>query len=298
MIWLWIGLGLAGVLFLAALLYWLFIIAEGAYLGPKVVAWTYDVVARRYDAIKRFDHGEESWHVAEPLLGKLAGVRHPRILDVATGTGRLPLALLRGRYAGQIVGLDLSSKMLRVARRNLLPYKDQVGLIWQDAGRLPFEDGVFDAVTCLEAIEFFPRPMESLVEMVRVLAPGGVLFVSNRVGREAHLLPGHVVRREDIQRKLLGLGLREVEPRRWQVDYDLVLARKNGKKLPDRSDEDIWLALLRCPRCGGKLDALPGALPCSSCRQSYTVRDGIVHMASPGKDRIRQPDRGRGRPAA
>jgi ubiquinone/menaquinone biosynthesis C-methylase UbiE len=280
MTWVWVGVSLAGVLCLAGLIYWQIIVAEGAYLGPRVVAWTYDKVARRYDAIKQFDQREESRYVAEPLLQKLAGIEHPRILDVATGTARLPLALLRGHYAGQIVGLDLSLKMLQVARGKLLPYDDQVGLIWQDAVRLPFEDGAFDAVTSLEALEFFPHPLESLAEMVRVLAPGGVLFLTNRVGREALFLPGHAVRRADLEKALAALGLHEVDLRRWQVSYDLILARNKGRWMPGRSDEAGWQSLLRCPICGGVLDALPAALSCSPCNQSYPAHDGIVHMAS------------------
>jgi len=281
MTWVWVAAGMAGALSLAGLIYWQIIVAEGAYLGPKVVAWTYDKVARRYDAIKQFDQREESRYVAEPLLRKLAGVEHPRILDVATGTARLPLALLHGHYAGQIVGLDLSLKMLQVARCKLLPYDDQVGLIWQDAGHLSFEDGAFDAVTSLEALEFFPHPLESLAEMVRVLAPGGVLFVTNRVGREALFLPGHAIRRADLEKDMAELGLYEVDVRRWQVSYDLIMARKKGRWMPGRSAEAGWQTLLRCPLCGGVLEAMPAALSCSPCNRSYPVHDGIVHMASP-----------------
>jgi len=281
MTWVWVAAGIAGALSLAGLIYWQIVVAEGAYLGPRVVAWTYDKVARRYDAIKQFDQREESRYVAEPVLRTLASVEHPRILDVATGTARLPLALLLGHYAGQIVGLDLSLKMLQAARSKLMPYDDQAGLIWQDAGCLPFEDGVFDAVTSLEALEFFPRPLEFLAEMVRVLAPGGVLFVTNRVGREALFLPGHAIGRADLEKDLAALGLHEVDVRRWQVSYDLVMARKRGRLMPGRSAEAGWQTLLRCPRCGGVLEAMPAALSCPPCKQAYPVQGGIVHMASP-----------------
>ena len=213
MSWLWAGIGLAGVLLLAGLVYWQVIVAEGAYLGPRFVAWTYDLVAQRYDAIKQFDQGEERRYLAEPLLRKLAGVENPLVLDVATGTGRLPLSLLHAQFRGQIVGLDLSLKMLRLAQRKLLPYGDRVGLIWQGAGHLPFGDGLFDAVTCLEALEFFPHPSESLAEMVRVLAPGGVLLVTNRVGTEARFLPGRALARPHFQALMEALPLREVEVR-------------------------------------------------------------------------------------
>jgi ubiquinone/menaquinone biosynthesis C-methylase UbiE len=281
MIWLWIGLGFAGAVVLSSLVYWQLIVAEGTYLGPRVVAWTYDRVARRYDAIKRFDPQEESWFIAAPLLQRLGGVHQPLVLDVATGSGRLPLALLRNHYSGQLIGLDLSQRMLREARAKLLPYGDRVGLVWQEAGRLPFEDGVFDAVTCLEALEFLPHPLEALAEMVRVLAPGGVLFVTNRVGREARLLPGHTIRRTDLEQVLAVLGLHEVDVRRWQVSYDLAMARKGGQPRATGRCSSGWLSVLRCPGCCGVLKERPAVLSCPVCKQHYPIHEGIVHLVSP-----------------
>ena len=225
-----IGFGLfilvLGAMALIGLLYWLFIVAEGAYLGPKVVAWTYDLAAGRYDSIKRFQPEDERWYVAGPVLRGLQGVDRPLVLDVATGTGRLPLALLRADFAGRIIGLDLSKGMLGRAQAKLRPWGEQVCLVRQDAARLPFADGVFDAVTCLESLEFLPRPPQALAEMVRVLAPGGLLLVTNRVGAEASLLPGRAFPRPRFEEELARLGLGRIEVHRWQVSYDMATARK------------------------------------------------------------------------
>lgn len=220
------GLGLLAVLL--GLAYWLFIVAEGTYLGPKVVAWTYDLVASRYDRIKRFVFREESWFVAGPLLNAIDGVESPVLLDVATGTGRVPSTLLRLAFDGHIVGLDLSKGMLSRARAKLETYGNQVSLVWQDASRLPFASDSCDAVTCLESLEFMPRPSDVLAEMVRVLAPGGVLMVTNRVGWEARFLPGRTLSRPAFERALASLSLEEIDVRRWQVQYDLALARKKN----------------------------------------------------------------------
>ncbi len=237
MTWLWIAMVALVVCLGIGLFYWHLIIAEGAYLGARVVAWTYDWVARRYDSIKQFDPRDDDWFLAHPLLRELqelqelSAAEHPLILDVATGTGRLPLALLRRGYRGSIIGLDLSPGMLGQARAKLRPYGGQVGLIRQDASRLPFGDAAFDAVTCLEALEFFPRPREALAEMVRVLAPSGVLFVSNRVGREAWLLPGKAIPQARLEATLAGYSMHDVQVQRWQVSYDLAMARKDGHKV-------------------------------------------------------------------
>ncbi len=284
MIWLWVILGLA-VVVLVALAYWQLIIAEGTYLGARVVAWTYDLVAGRYDAIKRFEPRYESWFVAGPLLEALAGVERPQVLDVATGTGRLPLALLCERFRGQIVGLDLSRGMLRQAWRKLRPHSDQVTLLWQDASHLPFDDGAFDAVTCMESLEFMPRPLEVLSEMVRVLVPGGVLLLTNRVGREARLLPGRAIPRSAFEQVLAGQGLTAIEVRRWQMNYDLALARKPGPRV-SRVDDGIDLAaVVRCPGCGGPLKRGGTGLSCPSCSRTYPIREGVVSLAQEGQTR-------------
>jgi ubiquinone/menaquinone biosynthesis C-methylase UbiE len=280
MTWLWIGL--AGIA-VAALAYWQLIVAEGTYLGPRVVAWTYDWVARRYDAIKQFDPHDENWFVAGPVMRELLGLDRPLVLDVATGTGRLPLALLRNRFRGQIVGLDLSPGMLRQARANLQPYSDRVSLIWQDASRLPFGAGTFDAVTCLESLEFMPRPLEVLAEMVRVLAPGGLLFVTNRVGREAYLLPGRAIPRPRFEQVLGSFLLCDANVRRWQVSYDLAIARKGGHRKEEERDSLDVESLIRCPGCGGRLERGASGLSCPACRKAYPVREGIVHLAARGK---------------
>ena len=284
MTWLWVILGLA-VVVLAVLAYWQLIIAEGAYLGAGVVAWTYDLVASRYDAIKRFEPQYESWFVGAPLLEALAGVERPQVLDVATGTGRLPLALLRERFRGQIVGLDLSRGMLRQARRKLWPHGDQVILLWQDASHLPFDDGAFDAVTCMESLEFMPRPVGVLSEMVRVLAPGGVLLLTNRVGREARLLPGRAISQPVFEQVLAGQGLTAIEVRRWQTNYDLALARKPGPPVSRVDGERDLVALVRCPGCGGPLLREGRGLSCPSCSRIYPIREGVVSLAEQGQPR-------------
>lgn len=280
--WLGVALGAVGIVVLAALLYWQLIVAEGTYLGPRAVAWTYDWVASRYDAIKQFEPRDESWFVARPLLHRLANIERPLVLDVATGTGRLPLALLRNHFGGQIVGLDLSKGMLRQARGKLDPFGDRVLLIRQDASELPFEDGAFDAVACLESLEFLPRPRESLAEMVRVLAPGGVLFFSNRVGREARLLPGRAMSRSVFEQVLSAFPLRDVDVRRWQTSYDLAIARKEGIPEVEGRGDVVLDSLLRCPTCKGDLRQVAPGLSCSVCERIYPVRQGIVHLAGSG----------------
>jgi hypothetical protein len=112
-----------------------------------------------------------------------------------------------------------------------------------------------------------------------VLAPGGVLFLTNRVGREARLLPGRAMPRSSFKQVLNDLPLREVQVRIWQVNYDLAMARKAGSpRLDDRGELEL-ASVLRCPHCRGPLQPGAASLTCVPCKQRYPIRKGIVHMA-------------------
>ena len=217
--WIALVLGLLGLMLVGLLLYWQLIIAEGAYLGSRVVTLMYDWSARIYERIKQYDAGDEQWFLGLPLARALSLIPAPLVLDVATGTGRLPRAVLRQpAFDGRIVGLDLSRRMLREAVRRTAQFADRLTYIWQDAQDLPFDDDTFDAVTCLEALEFTPDPRKVLWELVRVLRPGGVLLVTNRVGRDAKLMPGKAFPRDAFQPLLREFPLEDIKVGPWQVD--------------------------------------------------------------------------------
>ncbi len=224
---------LLGVLLLAGLglfLYWLLIVTEGVFLGRRVVVWLYDVTATRYDGIKQFDPQAEQFFVIRPLLARLYGRPAPLVLDVATGTGRFPNFLLEeATFNGRIIGLDAAARMLRIATEKLRPYGCRVSLVQQTAADLPFPDASFDAVSCLEALEFFPNDTDALREMTRVLRSGGVLMVTRRRGWEGKSFLGRYRTPQNFKEHLEEIGLQGVELMPWQVEYDLVFAYKPQK---------------------------------------------------------------------
>lgn len=219
------------VLVIAAILYWLLVITEGVYLGRRVVIWLYDLTAHLYDGIKQYNPLDERIAVVRPLLLGLRGGPAPLVLDVATGTGRVPYDLMNApSFVGRVVGLDPSAKMLAHARSKLSDHlagdRPRVMLVRQRAAPLPFGDAQFDAVTCLEALEFFPSAEHALREMVRVLKPGGFLMTSRRIGWEAKMFFGRYQDPADFEACLRDLGLVAVNSIVWQTDYDMVTARK------------------------------------------------------------------------
>ncbi len=219
MAWLW-G---AGIVALAAVLYWHIVVTEGAYLGQGIVTLLYDRFAHKYNRVKEFDPQEEHLFVAAPLVQVLGADFEGMLVDVATGTGRLPRALLaHPGFHGVVVGIDRSTRMLAEAR-DMLP---NVPLVVASAMRLPFADGSAGAATCIEALEFFPRPVTGLHELARILHPNGVLLATNRIGWETKLMPGKTFSAAKLTRLLTDFGFDAVKIRPWLDIYNQVWARK------------------------------------------------------------------------
>ena len=103
------------------------------------------------------------------LARAVSGVR---VLDLACGNGALGWWLRQapGRASAWVVGADLALPELRAAR--------SVGrtdpLVCADAVRLPFADGAFDAVACSAGLMVLTDVDAALVEVARLLRPGGV----------------------------------------------------------------------------------------------------------------------------
>ena len=266
----------------AGLCYWLVVVTEGAYLGSGAVAFLYDRGAASYDEIKRFDDVDDARALGLPLARRLRGTRRPLVLDVATGTGRVPLTLLRSlEFEGSIVGLDLSMGMLQEARRKAARHRERVTWLWKDALDLPFVDDGFDGVSCVEALEFMADPTRVLKEMTRVLRPGGVLLASNRRGLDALLLPGRAFSKDRLGAILAQLSMTSVDIEQWQTYYDLAWARKEGAPGP-REHTAAVAEVLRCPQCREQSLLWESArIVCQGCGSWYPIENDIIRM-SPG----------------
>ncbi|HTR32879.1 MAG TPA: class I SAM-dependent methyltransferase [Gaiellaceae bacterium] len=98
------------------------------------------------------------------------------VLDVATGTAAVALELVRQKDCF-VVGIDLSPEMLAVGRQQVLlaGATKKVRLQEGDARSLPFEDGLFDAVTFTYLLRYVEDPAATLRELARVVKPGGTM---------------------------------------------------------------------------------------------------------------------------
>lgn len=269
------------------LAWYLLIKTEGVYLGWRVVVWLYDLYAARYDHIKDYDDVYETYFLGRPVVQRLhdKGVAQALVLDVATGTGRLPLTLLeQWDFHGHVIGLDLSRQMLFQAAVKLAHYAGTYDLVWDTAMDLPFVDASFDLVTCLEAWEFLPHLVNALHEIVRVLKPGGWLLLTNRRGRDARLMPSRTFSSAQVFALLEEeMGLVDVEKSLWQVDYELFWAHKPGTLPVGALNQKRRTAadVLRCPNCreAGLVPLETGEWVCTGCETRIAMgADGVIEL--------------------
>ena len=109
-----------------------------------------------------------SWVPA--LLDLVALKPGERVLDVACGTGVVARqAVLQVGAGGHVVGLDLNSNMLVLARSR------ELAVAWHKGNAivLPIAPNAFDVVLCQQGLQFFPDSGKALQEAHRVLVPGG-----------------------------------------------------------------------------------------------------------------------------
>jgi SAM-dependent methyltransferase len=100
-------------------------------------------------------------------------------LDLGTGTAQIPVELCRRSRRWRIMAIDLSIEMLNLARLNveIAGLRERIHLNRVDGKELPYPPAHFAAVISNSIVHHIPEPRAVLVEAVRVVRPGGVLFV-------------------------------------------------------------------------------------------------------------------------
>jgi len=142
--------------------------AEGK---QRYVRRLFATIADDYDFITRFlSYGQDRrW---KRRLVHLAGAGpSDRVLDLACGTGDLLFAA--AERARSAVGLDITHRMLQLARDRQSGTRGNVALVTGDMMALPFDDERFDVVTTGYGLRNVPNLRAALAEVHRVLAPGG-----------------------------------------------------------------------------------------------------------------------------
>ena len=109
------------------------------------------------------------------------------VIDVGTGTARIPIALCRRARPWKVLGVDLAHEMLMVGKKNVEAAGLRMGVTLQrgSATALPFADGRCELLTSNSLIHHLPAPAEALRDLCRVASPGGLIFVRDLLRPES-----------------------------------------------------------------------------------------------------------------
>jgi demethylmenaquinone methyltransferase / 2-methoxy-6-polyprenyl-1,4-benzoquinol methylase len=191
----------------------------------------FDRVAPRYDLANTVLSFGQDRHWRE-AAAQATDLRDGEVaVDVACGTGRLAAELVRLQPGATVIGLDFSWEMVRRARADR---RERLGFAVADAMRLPLRDASADVVTIAFGLRNLPEPGQSLLELRRVLRPGGRLVVCEF---SRPVVPGF----RQVYERYLG-GLLPLAARRLSSDPEAYqyLARSIGA-WPGQAELAGWL---------------------------------------------------------
>jgi ubiquinone/menaquinone biosynthesis C-methylase UbiE len=139
---------------------------------------TGEVTVAAYDILQR--NLRDKGQIATQALIQ-SGITRGHALEVGHGPGYLGLEWLKNTRDTQLTGLDISPDMTALAARNAAEYglTDRTEYREGAGNRLPFADNTFDAVFTNGSLHEWSDPLGTFNEMVRVIKPGGLYFISD-----------------------------------------------------------------------------------------------------------------------
>jgi ubiquinone/menaquinone biosynthesis C-methylase UbiE len=163
-------------------------------LEPEAMETAEEV--RQYDAM---DHGEVNSRFVADFLSVRGVCQGGEILDVGTGTARIPIALAQADRRARLLALDLSETMLDQAAINIAAagMSARIKTHRGDAKALldSFGEGAFEGVISNTIVHHIPDPVPALETMAHLVALGGTLMVRDLARPRSH---AEIVRLADI----------------------------------------------------------------------------------------------------
>lgn len=116
---------------------------------------------------------------ADKLVSR--GFRGGRIIDVGCGFGGMNIDLAHRFVESEIIGIDLSDPLLRLANRSAQAtgLGDRVRFEKADVHQIPYDDDAFDVVINTNMVHLVDDPVQMLNEIGRILVPDGFLFIAD-----------------------------------------------------------------------------------------------------------------------
>jgi ubiquinone/menaquinone biosynthesis C-methylase UbiE len=145
-------------------------VTEPGIIEDQELAEYYNRMAKRYG---RFP----CQRVLKRVLAK--GIEKGRALDIGTGPGTFPICLSKAIRGVRFTGIDLSSVMVEIARRNAKEegLADKIEFEVGSAYSLPVEDHSLDLVLCVTTLHHLERPVDFFNEVARSLKEGGAFVI-------------------------------------------------------------------------------------------------------------------------
>src|SRR6266480_7162790 len=136
----------------------------------------FEELPARYDRLAEVLSLGQSAKWRHELVHHIARMKPRRVLDVATGTASVAIALAKATVA-DIVGVDISEPMLEMGRKRVdaAGLDRRIRLQHARAEQLPFPSASFDAVSFTYLLRYVADPSATLRELGRVLRPGGAM---------------------------------------------------------------------------------------------------------------------------
>lgn len=132
----------------------------------------FDSIAARYDLLNDLISLGRHMSIKKRSISKIPLKPGDHVLDLCTGTGDIALLLDK---AVKVTAVDFSEKMLNIARKRTKD-RDNIEFIQADVMDLPFEDNSFNAVFISFGLRNLPDIQKAILEMKRVVKPGGYVL--------------------------------------------------------------------------------------------------------------------------
>ena len=148
-------------------------------MSDSPIAAMFDRISPKYDRLNHLlsFNIDKVWRCK---TAKVVAKCHPKtILDLATGTADLAIALAKHNPQAHIVAMDISEKMLEIGKEKVKQQglENQIELRLGDAAALPFDDNSFDAVTVAFGVRNFENRGCGLSEIHRILKTNGLVCI-------------------------------------------------------------------------------------------------------------------------
>ncbi len=102
--------------------------------------------------------------------------KNQKVLDVCCGTANFSIKLAKAGC--QVTGLDISKKMLEIAKEKIDREKLDIKLIEGDCSTISLEENYYDAIISMTGFEFIKNPITAYRNIMKYLKPGGFLFLA------------------------------------------------------------------------------------------------------------------------